>query len=771
MNRENRGRRLVSLRPRFSTTYISQSRTVLATASDGFVRGRSEEGLFFHETRILSKYRYLINEEEPIVSAASNVEQHSWLGYYMGYPRELQPERDEGSGAVKEVSQNTLELRVSRYIGEGMHEDLDLTNFTAIPTNLTLTIEIDADFADQIETIHGRIQSGQRESVWRAGAAESVLEFFYRAEHTFDHQGNKGTAILERGVAYEIANFDSAPERLKDGRIVFAVSLPPQRTWHCCVNVVPVWDHVRVEPGYRCHSFEPIDNDYDSRRMLFLSESTRCASVESETLTAAVIECFDQARNDLAALRLFDRDHDERTWIAAAGLPMYVAIFGRDALTTALQSALLNPRPIYGTLSELAKWQGKETNDWRDEEPGKMLHEAHTGPLALLNYNPRARYYGSITTSGFYPALLGELWHWTGDKEMAGRFLEPAKSALQWLKQYADLDADGFYEYKTKSEQGVKHQAWKDSGDAVVYPDGSPVEPPIATCEEQAFVYVAKYLLSEVLWWLDEKDAAKKLYHEAQELKKRFNEKFWSQEENFIAMGLDSRKQQIRSIASNAGHCIAAGIVDESRVRIVADRMMADDLFSGWGVRTLSSKHPAYNPYSYHRGSIWPVEQATFVFGFVRYGLIPHSHQLSKAFFESAALFDYYRLPELFGGHPRNEDHPFPGMYLQANSPQAWSASAVFQVLQSLLGLYPYAPLNILLIDPHLPEWLPEITLSNLHVGKAVCEIHFFRKGNGQSDYEIVDKQGPLHIIRQPSPWSLTAGFAERIRDLLNSFL
>jgi glycogen debranching enzyme len=234
---------------------------------------------------------------------------------------------------------------------------------------------------------------------------------------------------------------------------------------------------------------------------------------------------------------------------------------------------------------------------------------------------------------------------------------------------------------------------------------------------------------------------------------------------------LDSQKKQIQSIASNAGHCLAAGILEDFRTERVADRLMQKDLFSGWGIRTLSSENPAYNPYSYHRGSIWPVEQGTFVFGFSRYGLHDRMHRLAKAFFESAALFEYHRLPELFSGHQRDEDHPFPALYLQANSPQAWSASAVFHVIQSLLGLYPYAPLNLLLIDPHLPEWLPEITLSNLRVGQAVCAIRFFRKKNGESEYEIIDKQGTLHIVRQASPWSLTAGFADRVRDLLNSFL
>ena len=764
-------RRLVGLRPRHNTTYVSQSRTVLAAARDGLIHGQYEEGLFFNETRILSRYRYLIDGEEMIVSALSNVEQHTWLGYYITYPPtfdSLPP--DEGSGAVKEVSQETLELRVSRYVGEGMHEDLDLTNYTQKPISFELVLEIDADFADQVETIHQRIQHGKREVHWKDGTQRTVLEFTYHAEHSYNQQGNIGTASILRGVQFEFTNFGSVPGR-NEGGIVFRVDLPPHGEWHTCINVIPVWDAKPVRPQYACRSFDPTNAEFDRRKILFLEESAHVESVESETLTADVVESFQQARNDLAALRLFDSDREDRAWITAAGLPMYIALFGRDTLTTSLQSSMLSTQIMDGTLSELSKWQGKEFNHWRDEEPGRMLHEAHTGPLALLNYNPRARYYGSVTTSGFFAAVLAELWHWTGDKEQVRSFLPAARSALEWLKLYADVDQDGFYEYHTKSIQGVKHQAWKDSHDAVVYADGAQAEPPIAASEEQAFVYIAKYLLSEVLWWLDEKDFAKRLYHEAQELKKRFNEKFWMAEANYIPIGLDSNKRLIDSIASNAGHCVAAGIVDESRVERVAERMLADDLFSGWGIRTLSSIHPAYNPYSYHRGSIWPVEQGTFIFGLMRYGLIDPMHRLAKAFFESAALFDYHRLPELYGGHPRDSDHPFPALYLQANSPQSWSASAVLQVIQSLLGLYPYAPLHLLLIDPHLPEWLPELTLSNLHVGKGVCDIRFFRKKDGSSDYEVRDKRGQLHIVRQASPWSLTTGFADRVSDLLNSFL
>ncbi len=267
-----------------------------------------------------------------------------------------------------------------------------------------------------------------------------------------------------------------------------------------------------------------------------------------------------------------------------------------------------------------------------------------------------------------------------------------------------------------------------------------------------------------MLWALGMRDDARRLLHEAIALKQRFNETFWMEDHGTYALALDAKGRQVRSIASNAGHCIATAIADDAHVRRVVDRLFAPDMFSGWGIRTLSSDHPAYNPYSYHLGSIWPVEQGTFAMGFMRYGLHDRVQQLARAQFEAASLFDFYRLPELFSGHPRDDEHPFPALYPNANSPQAWSASTVFLLLQAMLGLYPYAPLNVLIVDPHLPDWLPEVTLRDLRVAKATVTIRF----TGTS-WEVLAKEGKLHVVQQPLPWSLTAGVGERLFDLVKS--
>jgi glycogen debranching enzyme len=760
---------LVRLRTRADTLYASQNRTVFATRRDGFVNAEPDHGLFVQSTRLLSRYEYLLNGRPPVPNALSSVEQHSWLGYYViQAPDAVNDFVTQGPGGA--IAQHTIELRLSRFVSDGVHEDVDVTNFTQRAAALALELRVDADFADIAETKGERLQRGTVNHEWRTTGNGHALVFSYDAEHTYSHQGNVGTARMERGVTLAFSNAGSAPAH-RGGTIRFEFTLPPHATWHVCIDLLPRIDGEELASHYRCRSFGAGAGPYDRRRLAIIETASTIESTASGTLTPVVVGTLEQGKRDLASLRLHEFDRGDRAWTMAAGLPVYVSLFGRDTLTASWQAAMASRGMMPGTLAQLARLQGTEVNDWRDEQPGRMLHQAERGPLAMLNVNPLGRYYGSVTTSGFYPVVVSELWHWTGDKDLVRPFLEPAFRALRWLDEYADLDGDGFYEYRTRSEQGVRHQGWKDSHDAIVHADGSQADVPIATCEEQAFVYLAKLHLSELLWWLDEKDAARRLYHEASELKKRFNDVFWMEDVGFFAMGLDTGKRPIASIGSNAGHCLAAGIVDEALVRRTADRMFGSDMFSGWGIRTLSAAHPAYNPYSYHRGSVWPVEHGSFAVGFMRYGLHDYVRRICKAQFESASLFDFYRLPELFSGHQRDADHPFPAHYPNASSPQAWSASSPWCLLQSMLGLYPYAPLNLLLVDPKLPEWLPDVSVRNLHVGSAVVDLRFYRARDGSSDYEVLDARGPLHVVRQPSPWSLTATFGERLRDALTSFL
>lgn len=743
---------------------------MLATNLDGLIEDFPRHGLFVGETRVVSRYRYLVDGKPPQPVAISNVEQHSWLGYYISPAPGAKWKQDTGSGEMEQSSEQTIELKVSRTVGLGVHEDIDFTNFTQEDAKFTFEIEIDSDFADQAETFRRR-QHGKLFQRWRRiSSRRAELSCDYRATHAYAHQGNKGVAQLRRSLIVSIENAGS-PASFRNSKLRFDVSLKGHESWHTCIKFIPVFDGKKMPPLYDCRKFFGTRNELDRKREIFLTEATQFRTNEDHPKLSSIVEsALRQATHDLSALRLPDLDHGDRSWVTAAGLPIYIALFGRDTLTAGWQACLLSTSMADGTLRELPGWQGKVENDWRDEQPGRMLHEAHSGPLAALYYNPRSRYYGAATTSSFYPVVLSELWHWTGNKREVKVLIEPAIRALQWKDNYTDLFDDGFYDYKSRSSQGNRNQGWKDSGDAIVYEDGRQVDPPISTCEEQAFVYVAKLRMSEMLWFMGDHDLARRYFHEASELKKRFNDRFWMPDKKFFALGLDPHRKQIKSISSNPGHLLACGIVDKEFARPVAQRLLKKDMFSGWGVRTLSSEHPAFDPFSYHRGSIWPVEHGSFAMGMMRFGLMDELHTIARAIFETSTLFDYNRLPECFSGHARDEEHPFPALYPKTNWPQAWSAASVFAILQAMLGLYPFAPTNLLMLDPHLPEWLPEIVVRNLHVGKAVVSIHFYRKGKN-THFDVIDKKGTLHVLRQPSPWSLTAGVGERIKDVMESLV
>jgi glycogen debranching enzyme len=742
---------LIQLNPRGQNLHISQGRTVLISALDGFIRNSEHQGLWVFETRVLSLYVWEVGGGAPTLSALSAVEQHNSLGYYIFAPPECSKRQVPGC----DPAQNSIELKIDRRVGDGLIEDVTVTNHTRLESSFVLSLKIGADFASPAEATGRRTQRGSLTKKWQREPTGCSLIFDYKAKHAYWHQGDSGTATFHRGIRLLVTNDQQKP-KYGGGRIRFRVKLKPREMWRArLVWTAQVNGQDQPLPG---------DSTRDQKRRAFLAASARYETAHGGELAPLVIRTVRQAVTDLASLRMYDFDGEDilgERWIPAAGVPMYVALFARDILFCSRQAATLSTSMMRGSLAVLADHLGTRMDDWRDEQPGRVVHGMHSDPLAQLNYMPHSRYFGGVTGSILYGSVVADLWHWTGNRELIAPFLEPALRALAWADKYS-RDDSGFYKYKTRSKQGEKNQAWKDSADAIVYPDGSQVADPLGTCEMQGCVYASKLALAGVLWSMDDKESARRLAAEAQELKKRFNELFWLPEEGYLAMGIDSKNRAIRSIASDPGHCLRYGIVDERYRKTIARRLMAKDLFSGWGVRTLSSEHPSFNPFSYHRGSVWPVENGELVMALARCGIYDEMHRLAKASFEVAGLFKYCRLPEVFSGHERQAENPFPGLYPKANSPQAWSASAPLAILQAMLGIQPYAPLQLLLLDPHLPDWLPEITLYGLRVGEAKTSIRFRREASGSTEFEIIEKEGVLRVMRQADPWSMINSFGEK---------
>jgi glycogen debranching enzyme len=406
-------------------------------------------------------------------------------------------------------------------------------------------------------------------------------------------------------------------------------------------------------------------------------------------------------------------------------------------LTVSYQNMTVSPGFARGALKRLAEHQAKERNDWLDAQPGKILHEMRFGELAHFHKIPFYPYYGTADATILYLIVLSETYRWTADVNLLKEYRQVAENCLKWIDESGDLDGDGFQEYKTFSSLGYANIGWKDAGNAVVYADGSLVKQPKGLCTLQGYVYDAKTRMAEVFGVLGDEARAKALQEQAETLKQKFNEAFWMEDEGCFAYGLDPHKKQITSIASNAGQVLWSGIADQDKAERTARRLLQEDMWSGWGIRTLSSKNPAYNPLDYQNGSVWPQDNGIIAAGFKRYGLIQEANQVIRALFDAIERFDAYRPPEVFAGLKRKGDMDFPVLYPGgANIPQAWATGSIFHMVRTMLGLRADAPHKRLYVHPTLPNWLPDLELQRLRVGPCAITIRFWREGT-QSRWQV----------------------------------
>jgi glycogen debranching enzyme len=471
------------------------------------------------------------------------------------------------------------------------------------------------------------------------------------------------------------------------------VILEPRKVWKTCVTILPILD--TPPPPMKCAS-EVLGSPfgyYQPRERLPLRQST--PDIEARPLEGDIPQ-LETHHNDLrqayyqavADLRSLQIEYLPGYHILAAGLPWFMTVFGRDSIITAIQIKLLGPNLMVGTLHTLASLQATAVNRFREAEPGKIPHEVRTGELSVLEEVPHCRYYGSVDATPLFLILLWEAYQWTGDQALLQRFLPAAEAALRWIDRYGDLDRDGFVEYKRRTRHGLWNQGWKDSGDAISFAAGPLAEGPIALAEVQGYVYDAKRKMAEIYRTLKELTKARRLERQAQRLKEQFNQAFWMPQQEYYALALDGRKRQVDSIASNAGQCLWSGVVDEEKAPKVVERLMAPDMFNGWGIRTLSAEMTRYNPLSYHNGSVWPHDNSLIIAGMARYGFSKEANQVAMALIDAAAAFAEHRLPELFGGYPRRA-YSFPVPYPAANIPQAWACGAIIYSLETLLGVFP----------------------------------------------------------------------------------
>ena len=679
---------------------IHQGQSVLVTEPDGQVIWPSERGLYFRDTRVISAWAIYANGEPWDLLNGGAIAYHA--------ARIFQTNRafmsEDGPVAAR-----TLGLVIGRHIDGGLHEDIAITNNSRTAVRFNLEIAIRADFADIFEVKSNQIvRRGRITTSWSDKG--QALRVTYR---------NKDFC---RRLIIRTGDRDGEPTVNANGRLSFDIALNAGQAWHRCLIYDLMDGEERMRAPRECTHSSAASDHADK-----MDEWQRTV-LKIRTSNEEFYRCYTQGVQDMAALRLPLKGMDHMVFVPAAGLPWFVALFGRDALIVSLQAMIVYPEFAGGALEVLGQLQAKARDDYRDAEPGKILHELRYGELAHFKAIPHTPYYGTADATPLYLVALHAAWRATGDRALIERHLPAAEACLTWIDEYGDRDGDGFQEYQTRSAAGYENMSWKDSGDAVMYPDGTLVRGPKALCELQGYVYDAWLRMAEIYDELDNKRRANALRRKAAALFKKFNEAFWDEKSGFYAYALDGEKKPVLSVVSNVGQCLWSGIIAPARAGKVVKRLMRKDMWSGWGIRTLSADHPSFNPYNYQTGAVWPHDNSLIALGMRRYGFAAEAAAVARDISRAASHFLLNQLPELYGGLQRDPTN-FPVQYLGANVPQAWAAGTPFMLLQAMLGLQQDAPRGKLYVDPVLPDWLPDVTLTDLRLGRRRFDIQFWRDG------------------------------------------
>ncbi|HZL00996.1 MAG TPA: glycogen debranching N-terminal domain-containing protein [Caulobacteraceae bacterium] len=696
---------------------INQGYGVLVTDQDGQIPWPTDKGFYHSDTRVISAWFLYANGEAWDLLNSGNIAYYATRIYLSNKAMAT-----EGG----DVAAGTLSLVVSRCIGGGVHEDFDLTNHGMTPVTFNLEIAVRSDFADLFEVKSGHIvRRGRITTQW--SQARSRLKTMYVNDGFF------------RDLIVTARKADSQPV-YANGRISFAIDLAPGASWHACL-LYEIGDGETVDRA-PAHCVAEGDQTRTSRRL----GAWQDAALKIQAGNEEFWRFYHQSLEDMAALRLPIEGTDHLQFVPAGGVPWFVALFGRDSLIVSLQNAMVYPDFARGALEVLGRYQARKRDDYRDAEPGKIMHELRRGELAYFKLVPHTPYYGTADATILYLIVLHNAWRCTGDADLLTRHLPAAEKCLTWIDEYGDRDGDGFQEYQTRSTAGYENQGWKDSGEALVNLDGSLVKGPKALVELQGYVYDAWLRMAQIFDAVGKPARAGALRRKAKAMFERFNDAFWDEDAGYYAFTLDGEKKKVMSVASNPGHCLWSGIAPKDRAARVVKRLMAPDMWSGWGIRTLSADHPAYNPHSYQVGAVWPHDNAIIAGGFRRYGFAEEAARIARDISGAAGYFMLHQMPELYSGLRRDASN-FPVQYLGANVPQAWAAGSCFHFLQMITGFAPDGPNQKLYLDPALPDWLPDLTVRDLRVGRHIFDIRFWRDG-AATRFEVL-KGDPMAVGQQ----------------------
>lgn len=702
-----------------STASIAEVRTHVLKHGDLFAvfdprgdvvpTGNMEQGLYNKGTRHLSRMQLSLGKYRPVLLNSAVRKDNTLLTVNLTNPGF--PDRE---GHI--IPHGTVHVFREKVLAAGScFEHVRVRNFGTDPMRLTLSFVFDADFVDIFEVRGTR--RARRGTRLPPEVGQSSVVLSYRG---LDH-------ILRRTMLA----FSPEPEMVSASEVQYTIELGSHDQYDLFVTI----NCTEETPAVSLNFGEVLKTQLERERAL---KDEACRITTSNEQFNAWLE------RSLADLHLLLTKVPDG-YYPYAGIPWYNTFFGRDGILTALMTCWINPRIARGVLGYLARTQADEINPERAATPGKILHEAREGEMAALGEIPFGKYYGTVDATPLFALLAGVYYDHTGDREFIESIWPNIERALEWIASYGDVDGDGFVEYQAH-EDGLVQQGWKDSEDSIFHADGRLAEGPIALCEVQGYVYAAKLAVARLADMLGRRRMAQSLWQEASRLKTRFREAFWCEDLGTYALALDGDKRPCRVRTSNAGHTLFSRIASDKHAARMVEGFFSPSLYSGWGIRTLSSREQRYNPMSYHNGSVWPHDNAIVGLGLARYGYKRHVHRLLKAFFDASLYDPQQRLPELFCGFKRRPDEG-PTPYPVACSPQAWASAAVFCLLQACFDLYVEAPQKRLVLrNPSLPKFLEEIRLENLKVGTATVDLVLQRHARSVG-VELAKRKGEVEVI------------------------